>query len=245
MNVILDNQFTKDMIALGKKLPVPDGIVVVSAHWLTRGTFITSSVSPEQIYDFYGFPPKLYNIIYRAPGSPVIAESVIKLTAENKTGADSERGIDHAAWTILKHIFPKADIPVLELSLDVTKPPVFHYELGRKLGDLRQQNVLVIGSGNIIHNLRDIDFNDEAKPFQWASDFDKIILSELIGNDFSRLIDYEKLGPLATRAIPYFDHYLPMLYILGMKGENDELGFIHESILYGSISMRSFVIGNL
>lgn len=242
MNIIADNDFTRDMISLGQKLPVPDGIVVVSAHWLTQGTFITSSKLPEQIYDFYGFPPQLYRAIYATPGSPEIARNVIEITGGNIIKADPGRGIDHAAWTILKYLYPKAEVPVLEISLDISNPPVYHFQLGKKLGELRSRNILVIGSGNIIHNLRDIDFDDDAAPFIWASEFDKIIKGELTARDFSRLIDYEKLGSVSKRAIPYFDHYLPMLYILGMKDEQDELTFVHDSIQNGSISMRSFLI---
>ena len=245
MNIIADNEFTRDMTLLGKKLAVPDGIVVVSAHWLTHGSYITSSGRPEQIYDFYGFPPPLYRVKYEAPGSPEIANTVIEITGENIIKADTGRGIDHAAWTVLKYLFPRAEIPVLELSLDISRPPEFHFQLGKRLRELRARNILVLGSGNIIHNLGDIDFDDNAGPFGWASEFDEIIRGELTGGDFKRLIDYEKLGPLSKRAIPYFDHYLPMLYTLGMKNENDELVFVHDSIQNGSISMRSFLIGRL
>jgi 4,5-DOPA dioxygenase extradiol len=245
MNIVLDNDFTRDMTMLGKKIEQPEAILVLSAHWLTRGTFITSSESPEQIYDFYGFPPQLYKVRYSAPGSPEAADTVIELTGDRTIKADPSRGIDHAAWTILKYLRPGAEIPVLELSLDISKPTGYHFELGKGMREARERNILVIGSGNIIHNLRDVDFNDDAEPFGWALEFDEIIRGELGGRDYSRLIDYDKLGPLAKRAIPYFDHYLPMLYILGMKGDDERLEYVHDSIQNGSVSMRSFVIGEL
>lgn len=242
INIVADNNFTRDLVSFGKKLPRPDAILVVSAHWLTRGTFITSGKTPEQIYDFFGFPDPLYRVRYTAPGSPETADMVIGTAGADIITTDSYRGIDHAAWTILKYLFPAADIPVLELSLDYTKPSSYHFDLGKRLRELRKKNILVIGSGNIIHNLRDIDFNDDAVPFKWASEFDNLIKKEIEGNDFAALINYETLGPNALRAVPYFDHYLPMLYTLGMRSENENVRFIHESIQNGSISMRSFII---
>jgi 4,5-DOPA dioxygenase extradiol len=242
MNVLADNSFSRDMVKLGERLPMPVAIIVVSAHWLTRGTFITSGIDPEQIYDFYGFPKPLYDIIYKAPGSPQTAGMLAEICEKNIVNQDNNRGIDHAAWSILKHIFPDQKIPVLELSLDVTKEPLYHFELGKKLGILRTRNILVIGSGNIIHNLSEIDFNDDAKPFGWASEFDLNIKTLIDSRDFNNLINYQKISTSANRAIPYFDHYLPMLYILGMTGERENIHYIHESIHNGSISMRSFLV---
>jgi 4,5-DOPA dioxygenase extradiol len=242
MNIIADNSFTRDMINLGRNLTRPDAIVVISAHWLTRGTYITSGKNLEQIYDFYGFPQELYKIKYQPQGAPQIADLLSGAIGENIVIKDEKRGIDHAAWAILKHIFPMQDIPVLELSLDVTKEPVYHFELGRKLGFLRSEYILCIGSGNIIHNLSEIDFNENSIPFDWASGFDRQVTTYIGSNDFQSLINYQKIGPSALRAIPYFDHYLPMLYILGMKSKNDNIRFVHESIQNGSISMRSFLV---
>jgi 4,5-DOPA dioxygenase extradiol len=241
MNIIADNRFTSDMADLGTQLPVPKAILVVSAHWLTKGTFITSSSSPEQIYDFFGFPPKLYKFKYLSPGSPQAAAMIIETAGKEQVIADPERGIDHAAWAVLKHIYPGADIPVLELSLDVSRPPQYHFETGQKLKELRNHGILVIGSGNLIHNLREVDFNDNAKPFDWAEEFDSLIKKTLEKKDFETLINYDRLGRYAGRAIPYFDHYLPMLYTLGMMDKNEKPLFVHESIQNGSISMRSFI----
>jgi 4,5-DOPA dioxygenase extradiol len=241
MNILADNAFTKDMIGLGDNLPEPEAIVVISAHWLTRGTFITSGQYPLQIYDFYGFPKSLYEYIYRAPGSPETANLIAEIAGQNIIFQDDKRGIDHAAWAILKHIFPLQNIPVIELSLDVSKEPQYHFELGKKLAVLRSKNILVIGSGNIIHNLSEIDFDDNAIPFGWAAEFDLQIKKLIETRNYKNLINYHDTLPYSARAIPYFDHYLPMLYTLGMTGITENLRFIHESIQNGSISMRSFI----
>jgi 4,5-DOPA dioxygenase extradiol len=242
MNILADNPFTEDLIKLGTSLPEPEAIIVVSAHWLTRGTYITSGMYPEQIYDFYGFPKALYDYNYRAPGNSEAAELIIETAGKDIIIHDNKRGIDHAAWAIMKHIFPDQKIPVLELSLDVTKEPQYHFELGKKLAELRRKNILFIGSGNIIHNLSEVDFDDNAKPFGWAASFDLLVKTLLETRDFQSLVSYKNIGPSALRAIPYFDHYLPMLYTLGMTVENENIRFIHESIQNGSISMRSFLV---
>ena len=242
MNVLADNVFTRDMIKLGENLSKPDSIVVVSAHWLTRGTFITSGLTPEQIYDFYGFPGALYEYKYSAPGSPETAGLVSETAGHNIIIHDDNRGIDHAAWAILKHIFPDQNVPVLEISLDVTKEPQYHFDLGKRIAGLRNKNILCIGSGNIIHNLSEIDFDENARPFNWATEFDLKVKTCIENRDFRSLINYQEIDPSAKRAIPYFDHYLPMLYILGMVEKNESISFIHDSIQNGSISMRSFMV---
>jgi 4,5-DOPA dioxygenase extradiol len=194
MNILADNAFTHDMIRLGENLPEPEAIVVISAHWLTRVTFITSGSNPQQIYDFYGFPEALYDFRYTAPGSAAIAEMTSETVGQNIIIHDVNRGIDHAAWAILKHIFPLQNIPVLELSLDATRDPLYHFELGRKLSQLREKKILMIGSGNIIHNLGEIDFNETAPPFGWAVEFDLEIKNCIETRDFGRLIDYHEIG---------------------------------------------------
>jgi len=243
MNILAENSFTSDMVSFGYVLPKPEAIVVISAHWLTRGTFITSGAQPGQIYDFYGFPDELYRCRYRAPGSPEVAKMIADIAGGKMISPDPDRGIDHAAWSVLIHLFPEQNIPVLELSLDISREPVFHFELGQKLAELREQNILFIGSGNIVHNLSDVDFNDDAEPFEWATKFDLLIKDALEKKDFDSLINYKKFGLLAKRAIPFNDHYLPMLYVLGMTGPEEKLNFIHESVQNGSISMRSFITG--
>jgi 4,5-DOPA dioxygenase extradiol len=241
MNLLAANLFTHDMIRLRDQLLEPDAILVISAHWLTRGTHITAGQHPEQIYDFHGFPHELYKYKYNAPGSPDIAKLVADTVGDNIIIQDTARGIDHAAWAVLKHIYPEQKIPVLELSLDVEKEPKYHFELGQKLAALRNKNILVIGSGNIIHNLREIDFHDDAVPFKWATEFDTAIKNALAAKDITSLINYQNLGALANRAIPFNDHYLPMLYTLGMVEEPETIWFIHETIQNGSVSMRSFI----
>jgi 4,5-DOPA dioxygenase extradiol len=244
MNLLEDNPFTRDIIKLGPLLPKPKAILVVSAHWLTHGCFITSGNQPGQIYDFYGFPSMLYEHKYLAPGSSEVAKLTAGIAGNDIIALDEKRGIDHAAWVILKHMYPEQDIPVLELSLDIARVPLYHFELGKKLAGLRKSNILVIGSGNIIHNLSEIDFNDGAKPLEWAAEFDQTTKTALEKKDFDILINYKKLGLAARRAIPFPDHYLPMLYVLGMMDDNENVRFVHESIQNGSISMRSFIIGN-
>ncbi len=243
MNILADNLFTSDLIKLRDQLPEPVAILVISAHWLTRGTHITASANPQQIYDFYGFPDNLYKYRYNAPGSPDIAKIITDTVGNSVILPDQDRGIDHAAWAVLKHLFPEQKIPVLELSLDIEKEPSWHFRLGQKLATLREENILVIGSGNIIHNLSDIDFDENATPFEWAEAFDSQIKSAVLQREFDSLINYRDLGSSSRRAIPYPDHYLPMLYILGMTGENENITFVHESIQNGSISMRSFITG--
>lgn len=241
MNILADNSFTRDMIKLRIQLPEPKAILVISAHWLTRGTHVTAGEHPEQMYDFFGFPHHLYKCKYHSPGSPPIAGIVVETAGNNIIYPDPNRGIDHAAWSVLKHIYPEEKIPVLELSLDVEKEPLYHFELGKKLNELRNNGILIIGSGNIIHNLSLIDVNESAEPFEWAKDFDSLVKTALENNDFNTLIDYHQIGNNARKAIPFNDHYLPLLYILGMTGENEKVKFINESIQHGSISMRSFI----
>jgi 4,5-DOPA dioxygenase extradiol len=241
MNILAQNLFTHDMIRLRDQLFEPEAILVISAHWLTSGTHITAGSHPEQIYDFHGFPNNLYKVRYQAPGSPEIAAMIAEAIGNNIIYLDQNRGIDHAAWSVLKHIYPEQKIPVLELSLDVEKEPKYHFELGQKLAELRNRNILVIGSGNIIHNLRDINFDDNAAPFTWASEFDSIIKNTLVKKEFESLINYQNISASVSRAIPFNDHYLPMLYTLGMVDEIETIWFIHEAIQNGSVSMRSFI----
>ncbi|MCX5784501.1 MAG: 4,5-DOPA dioxygenase extradiol [Elusimicrobia bacterium] len=242
MNVLADNAYTRDLAAFSKTLAKPECVLVVSAHWLTNGTFVTSGKNLEQIYDFYGFPDSLYNFKYAAPGSPVHAALVAESTHKVKITPDGKRGIDHAAWAVLKHLLPKADVPVLELSLDITKSPRAHYDLGRALAPLRERGALIIGSGNIVHNLRIMDFEEKAEPYPWAVEFDAKAKECLENNDHEALINYSKWGELSQYAVPTNEHYLPMLYALALKDTDEQISFLHESMQNASISMRSFII---
>ena len=242
MNIVQENAFTKSLADLGRSLPKPKAIMVISAHWLTEGTFISTVNKPKQIYDFYGFPDQLYDVKYHPPGARTIAESIIQELKSDDIHRDDEWGIDHASWAVLIHMYPKADIPVFEMSLDVTKNEKEHYSLGKKLSYLRRKNILIMGSGNIVHNLHQIDFDEHAKPFPWAIEFDEYIKDALLQKDHDRLIRYKELSPVSRLAVPTNDHYLPFLYSAALQEKDEQIMFVHESIQNGSISMRCFTI---
>ncbi|MFX1460228.1 MAG: 4,5-DOPA dioxygenase extradiol [Promethearchaeota archaeon] len=248
MNIISDNEFTRSLKNLGKILPKPKAILVISAHWLTSGTKVLSNEQPKTIHDFYGFPEKLYKLFYPSFGSPELARKISrKLTAYNVI-CDYEWGYDHASWAILKHIYPKANIPMIELSLDYgfndwrIKPIEYHYRMAQNLAFLRREGVLIIGSGNIVHNLRMIDYDVNAPIMEWAKKLDAIVKKNIIDNNHDVLVHIEKLGPNARKGIPTWDHYLPMIYILGLQEAEESVKFIHEGFQHGSISMRCFQI---
>ncbi len=241
INIIEDNSYTHSLNELGKILPRPQAIVVVSAHWQTKGTYITAAELPPTIYDFYGFPAELYAAAYPCPGAPATA-ALVRETTQGAVEYDPKRGLDHAAWAVLKHMYPNADIPVLELSLDVGKSPQQHYELGKKLALLRQVGVLIIGSGNIVHNLSRIDFSQlYGTVYPWAAETDSRMAAALAERDHAGLIHYETF-PNARLAVPTNEHYLPLLYAIGLQTEADRLEFTCTDMQNGSISMRSFMI---
>ncbi len=250
MNIVLDNSYTRSLAALGKVLPKPKAIMVVSAHWLTPGTFVTCMDQPRTIHDFYGFPDELYRIRYTSPGAPGDARFVSESARKIKIGCDSDWGLDHASWAVLKHMYPKADTPVFEMSLHYSfnewhpKPLQYHYDLAKELSDLRTRGVLIIGSGNIVHNLGMIDFdNMDAEPYAWARNFDAKVKANLLEENHKDLIHYESMGKTSSLAVPSLDHYLPMIYAIALQEKNEPLTFIHEGFQNGSISMRCFRIG--
>ena len=250
MNIIMNNSYTRSLIALGKSIPRPKAIMVVSAHWLTSGTCVTCMDRPRTIHDFYGFPSELYSIRYASPGSPETARLVVESVRKTSIGCNSVWGLDHASWAVLHHMYPHADIPVFEMSLDYSynewhpKPLQYHYDLAKEFKKLRQQEVLVIGSGNIVHNLAMIDFDDmNAVPFAWAQDFDEQVRSNLLSGNHQDLINYQNMGKAAVSAVPTLDHYLPMIYAIALQEKNEPLIFIHEGFQNASISMRCFKIG--
>lgn len=241
MNAIEDNPYTQMLSGISKTLPEkPDAIMMISAHWMTHGTFVHADEKNKMIYDFSGFPDELYQIVYPAPGSPKHAEEVINLVPDIQK--DSKWGLDHGTWTLLRHIFPNADIPVFQLSVDIHQPPRYHYELGQKLKSLREQNILVLASGNIVHNLRAYFNGDSSKGFEWAHEFDEWVKDKLDKRDFESLIEYEKMGTAAKQSVPTKEHYLPMLYCLGMAADKEPVTHIYEEV-FSSLSMRSFRIG--
>jgi len=241
MNAIQDNTYTRNLAKLGRTIPKPESILVISAHWLTRGTLVTAQEDPQQIYDFYGFPEQLHRVKYPATGSPALAARICALSPD--IGGSADWGLDHASWAVLVHMFPNADIPVVELSLDLKMPCRRHYALGRALAPLREEGVLVLGSGNIVHNLHSMDWeHPDAEPVGWAAHFDDEVRLHLLDRDHEGLMDYRHMSG-AANAVPTPDHYLPMLYVLGMQGEDESLAFTHEGFQHASISMRCFRIG--
>lgn len=242
MNAIQKNGYTDDISKLGSRLPRPEAVLVVSAHWLTRGTRITAGSCPEQIYDFYGFPEELYRVRYRAPGSPGTAALVSASAPGLNIVPDKDRGVDHAAWAVLRHIFPDADVPVLELSLDIGAGPEQHYAAGKALASLREKGILIMGSGNIVHNLALMDYYRDVEPHDLAVEFDERVKRCLLEDRHKELIEYENWGKIAKYAAPTDDHYIPMLYAAALRQEGELIEFVHESIHHGSVSMRTFII---
>lgn len=250
MNIIQDNSYTRSLAALGKSLSKPTAILVISAHWLTKGTSVTCMDRPKTIHDFYGFPDELYALTYPSPGAPETARMVIDTVKKAVVSCGKDWGLDHASWAVLKHMYPKADIPVIEMSLPYSfnewhpKPLQYHYDLAAELSDLRKNGVLIIGSGNIVHNLGLIDFeNVDAPVFDWAGEFDEKVKKSLLAGDHESLILYQDWGEAALLAVPTLDHYLPMIYALALQEKNESLVFTHEGFQHGSISMRCFQIG--
>lgn len=241
MNAILDNPFTRSLTALGGAIePRPSAILVVSAHWLTRGSYVNVTPRPETIHDFGGFPEELYQVIYPAPGAPAFAEEVRRLAPQ--VGEDTEWGLDHGAWTVLKHLVPAADIPVFQLSIDYYRPMEYHFDLARQLKALREKGVLVIGSGNIVHNLRLWFTRPDMTPFDWAIEFDEWVKGRIDARDFASLVRYETKGESAKLSVPTVDHYVPMLYSLGLADEKEPIAYTYEEVL-GAGSMRCFRVG--
>ncbi len=241
MNVMEDNEFSRAWDAAGKSLPTPKAIICISAHWVTRGTLVTAMDKPRTIYDFYGFPPEMYEIRYDAPGAPDLAEQIRRIIKNTEVKPDLDWGLDHGTWTVLKRMFPKADVPVIQMSLDANIEPPKHYEISQQLKELREEDVLIIGSGNIVHNLRMARFDDSA--YSWAIEFDQRIANWISQNDHAPIIHYEKGDQAAALAINSAEHYVPLLYSLALKDENESVSFFADKVMGGSISMRSVRIG--
>lgn len=250
MNVVLENDFTRRLKTWGKKLPRPKAIMMISAHWLTQGTFVSCMDQPKTIHDFYGFPRELYNKTYPCPGAPREAEMVARLGQDDTIQCRSDWGLDHGAWSVLLHLFPKADIPVFQLSLDYQfndwhpKPLGYHYDLARKLAVLRQQGIMIIGSGNIVHNLGILDFEHmDAEPYEWARSFDEKVRTGLVSRNDADLVRLGSSDREAGLAVPTPDHYLPMIYVIALREQDEPLSFTYEGFQHASISMRCFQIG--
>lgn len=243
MNAIELNKFSNEWRWIGKILPVPEAIICISAYWETRGTFVTSTEKPRTIHDFGGFPPELYEVEYPAPGNPELASLITQIVTKTKVEMNASWGFDHGAWSALKHFYPEANIPLVQLSLDYTKPPGYHYELAKQLAPLRESGVLIIGSGNIVHNLRTLDWKMPETGFDWAVEADTEIRKLISEGNHKPLINYENGGKVFKMSVPSFEHFLPLLYILALQRENENLSFFNTRIIFGSVSMTSIIIG--
>lgn len=241
MHAIQDDRFSAALRALAEQIPRPVAVLVVSAHWLTPGeTLVLASRKPRTIHDFWGFPPELYAVEYAADGSPLVASAVSELIGARP---DTEWGLDHASWSVLRHMWPDADVPVLELSLDIMAEPLEHVALARALAPLRDRGVLVVGSGNVVHNLRAIDWRNEDGGSERCREFDAWVAEKVADGDVEALADYLSLGELARYAAPTSEHYLPLLYAAALREDGEAVSFPYEGLEYGSLSMRCVRVG--
>jgi len=241
MNAIEDTEFSLAWAEAGQSLPRPKAVLCISAHWETVGTHVTAAERPKTIYDFLGFPQALYEVSYPAPGSPALAGLVQRTLRTTPVRLDPGRGLDHGAWAVLCRMFPEADVPVVQLSLDRGKGPAFHYGLAQELRSLRDKGVLILGSGNIVHNLGRMAWEDMA--FDWAVEFDQKMRQLIAAGDHDAIIHYENLGQAAHLSVPTREHFLPLLYVLALQDKGEELVFFAEKVTLGSMSMRSVRMG--
>lgn len=242
MNTLQRNRHTDAWRAFGERYPRPGAILAISAHWYGPGVAVTAMASPPTIHDFRGFPPELNAFDYPAPGDPELAARVARLLAPLPVRLDTQWGLDHGTWSVLAHVYPRAEVPIVQLSIDATQPPRFHHELGRRLAPLRDEGVLIAGSGNVIHHLGLIRRDGNTRPHAWAAGFEKRVLEALARGEHAPLVDYPSLGPDAALAAPTPEHYLPMLYVLGAQRSDDALRVLTDGVELGSIGMLSFAL---
>jgi 4,5-DOPA dioxygenase extradiol len=243
MNALLQNRYSQSWHRLGQAVAKPKAILCVSAHWYVNETAVTAMEAPPTIHDFGGFPEKLYEVEYPAQGSPQLAARVRELLAPVEVRLDYDWGMDHGSWSVLVHTYPEADVPVVQLSIDRTRPAAFHYELAQRLAPLRDEGVLITASGNVVHNLRTIRWHNQAQPYDWAERFNEQVKDHLLRRDHAALIAYEEISEDAALAIPTPDHYLPLLYAMALHDESEPLSFAVDGIDLGSISMLTVVFG--
>lgn len=246
MNGIEDNSFSRGWRDMTKSIPVPKAVIVISAHWLTEGTRVTAMNAPKTIYDFGGFPEELYQVRYPAPGDPVLAKETVSMIRSTKAELDHDWGLDHGAWTVVRHMYPEANIPVLQLSIDYTKGEAYHFELAKELYSLRKKGVLIIGSGNMVHNLRMVAWdklNTENYGYDWAVLMNSKFKDLISAGSFDHLINYRSLGKEALLAIPTPEHFWPLIYTLGLKGPKDDTHFFNDKLVGGSLTMTSVKFG--
>jgi 4,5-DOPA dioxygenase extradiol len=244
MNALEKNAYSDGWASIGKSIPRPKAVLSVSAHWYLPRTAVTTNLAPRTIHDFGGFPPELFQVQYPAPGSRELARHVQEVLAPVSVGLDDTWGLDHGTWSVLCHVFPKADVPVVQLSIDETQPPQFHYDLGKRLEALREEGVLIIGSGNIVHNLQMYAWGrHEVAPFDWAVRFEKLVRQLVLKGDDGQIVGYERLGRDAHLSIPTPDHYLPLLYVIAVRREGEDVSFPVEGVTGGSLSMLTAQVG--
>jgi len=244
LNALQQNDWTKGWATIGKSVPRPRAIVCVSAHWYLPGTLVTAMNQPRTIHDFGGFPRELYQVQYRSPGALEVATRVQELLAPFPVALDQSWGLDHGTWSVLVHVYPEADVPVIQLSIDETQPAAFHFALGKRLAPLRDEEILVMGSGNLVHNLHTYAWGRHTpEPYDWAVRFEEAAKQLMVDGNFEPLVDYESLGRDAVLSIPTPDHYLPLLYVLGTKRDGDAITFPVKGVDGGSVSMLTVQVG--
>ena len=246
MNGIEDTEFSRGWTNMATQIPVPQAVLVISAHWYTKGTQITAMENPPTIHDFGGFPKELFAVQYPAPGSPVLAKETAGLIHSTEVGLSHEWGLDHGTWTVVRHMYPKANIPVLQLSIDYSKEARYHYDLAKEIYSLRKKGVLIIGSGNMVHNLRMVAWDKLDKPeygYDWAIQMNQTFKELISAGSHDRLIQYQGLGKEALLAIPTPEHYLPLLYTLALQAKNDPISFFNDKAVGGSLTMTSVRVG--
>jgi len=245
MNAIEENEFVTGFRNIGKEITKPNAIICISAHWETKGTFVTAMQKPPTIHDFGGFPQALFDVQYPAPGDPELAKETKSLITKTTVGLDDKWGLDHGAWSVIKHLYPNADVPVIQLSLDYSQPPQYHYDLAKQLASLRKMGVLIIGSGNLVHNLRMVAWdklNAGEYGYDWALEAKAKMNQFILSNDHQQLINYKSQGKAFDLAIPTPEHYLPLLYTLALKETDEKVSLFNDKALAGSLSMTSLKI---
>ena len=246
MNGIENNEFSNYWQKLGKEITIPIAVLVISAHWLTNGTHVTAMQQPKTIHDFGGFPQALFDVQYPAPGNPALAAETKKLITSTDVGLDHDWGLDHGAWSVVKNMYPDANIPVLQFSIDYNKPASYHYNLAKELSALRKKGVLIMGSGNMVHNLRMVAWDKMEVPnygFDWAIEMHNLFKKKITAGDHQALINYETLSKSAKLAIPTPDHYFPLMYALGLQDKNEEPQYFNDKLVAGSLNMTSVKFG--
>ncbi len=246
MNAIEENEFVTGWRNIGKTIPTPNAILCISAHWETKGTYVTAMDYPKTIHDFGGFPGELYDVQYPAPGSPELAKETKRIIKKTEVGLDEKWGLDHGTWSVVKHLYPEADVPVIQLSMDYYKEPQYHYDLAKELSSLRKKGVLIIGSGNMVHNLGMVDWENIDTPgfgYDWAIEANEKFKKCILSNDHKTLIDYRSQGRAVNLAVPTPEHFLPLLYCLALQEENEAVKIFNDKAVAGSLTMTSVKIG--